>query len=396
MNPNQNRWLLPEGLEELLPPRARQLELAQRRLLDLFNCWGYEQVMTPFVEFVESLLVATASDLDHQTFKLTDPLSGRLMGIRTDMTPQVARIDAHLLKRNQPVRLCYAGTVLQTQPRFHGGSRSPLQVGAELFGHAGSASDHEILDLMIAALAAIDVRGYHLDLGHVGIYRAVIAAAGISPEQESIYFDALQRKSCPEIEQWLTQSQLPPATADLLRRLPSLHGDLSLIAEARQQLAAIPAAIVALNELEAAAKRLAANGCNAIHLDLAELRGYHYHTGLVFAAYLRGMGQAVAMGGRYDGVGSAFGRERAATGFSIELRTLLAWQTRANDSHVAGGIVAPASNDPALLATIAALRQQGERVICQLPGAETEPHALGCDRQLIPGRDGWQLQAVTP
>ena len=231
-----NRWLLPEGIEEALPPQARQLESMRRSLLDLFQSWGYELVMPPFIEYIESLLTGTGNDLDLQTFKLTDQLTGRMMGVRADMTPQVARIDAHHLKSDAPTRLCYLGTVLHTRPGGFAGSRSLLQVGAELFGHPGIESDVEVLSLMVETLKKAGVDDLYLDLGHVGIYRGLVDQAGLDAEQEAILFDALQRKAKPEITELLNDWSLPKAVTQMLTRLTELNGNGSVLTEARSAL----------------------------------------------------------------------------------------------------------------------------------------------------------------
>jgi len=388
------RWLLPEGVEEVLPAGAWRLELLRRRLLDLFSTWGYELVLPPFIEYLDSLLIGTGNDLDLQTFKLTDQLSGRLMGVRADMTPQVARIDAHHLKRETPTRLCYLGTVLRTRPEGHGGSRSPLQVGAELYGHGGIDSDVEVLRLMLATLHAAGLEQLYLDLGHVGIFRGLARQAALTPAQEAQLFNALQRKSRPDIAALLAGLDLNAAMRDMLLQLADLNGGEEALATARKVLAgAGPEVHAALDNLAAiaAAVRRALPGL-PLHFDLAELRGYHYHTGAVFAAYAPGSGQALAQGGRYDDIGRVFGRARSATGFSADLKTLLALSTATLPE--VRGIFAPCADDPALTRQVDELRARGERVVCALPGQQGDAAAMGCDRQLVL-RDGhWQVAAL--
>ncbi len=385
------RWLLPEGIEEILPAQARQLETLSRRLLDHFDTWGYDFVIPPLVDHLESLLVGSGHDLELQTFKLTDQLSGRTLGIRADMTPQVARIDAHHLRTTAPTRLCYLGTVLHTRPDGFAGARSLLQVGAELYGHAGIESDMEILNLMAGALAIAGVSPIHLDLGHVGIYRALVAGADLDPEREATLFDALQRKAIPEIRQMLADWRLPEADTARLLALPDLHGGRDVLATAREALAgAAPDVMDAIDTLDAIAGRITDTlPAIILHFDLAELRGYHYHTGLVFAAYAPGRGQAIALGGRYDGIGQAFGQARPATGFSTDLRTLAAVGTPPAAGR--GGIFAPASADPALSKRIAALRAEGERVVVELPGQAGGPADMGCDRRLVESGGQWEV-----
>ena len=389
-----NRWLLPEGIEEVLPQQARQLEAMRRSLLDLFQSWGYDLVMPPFIEYIESLLTGTGNDLDLQTFKLTDQLTGRMMGVRADMTPQVARIDAHHLKSSAPTRLCYLGTVLHTRPGGFAGSRSLLQVGAELFGHAGIESDVEVLSLMVQTLKQTGVENLYLDLGHVGIYRGLVEQAGLEPEQEAILFDALQRKARPEITELLNEWSLPKAVADMLTRLTDLNGDDSVLSEARSVLKKaskpVQAALENLQQIAALLQQRLPD--LKLNYDLAELRGYHYHTGAVFAAYVPGRGQAIAQGGRYDGIGRAFGLSRPATGFSTDLR-ILAVLAQQSDS-ICAGILAPANGDADLQSVVQQLRAAGERVIFELSGQQGDAAALGCDRQLVKNTQGWEVKPV--
>ena len=387
-----DRWLLPEGIEEVLPQQARQLEQLRRTLLDTYASWGYELVMPPFIEYLESLLTGTGNDLDLQTFKLTDQLTGRMMGVRADMTPQVARIDAHQLKRETPTRLCYMGTVLHTRSDGFAGSRSPLQVGAELYGHAGIESDVEIMQLMLQTLQLVGVEQPFIDLGHVGIYRELVKQAGLDSDREAILFDSLQRKANPEITQYIKEWKLEAGIAKALTALSSLNGDTSTLEQARALLKDSGAGVLAaLDELEQIAALLQSRVAGIqLHFDLAELRGYHYHTGLVFAAYVSGRGQAVALGGRYNDIGKVFGRARPATGFSTDLKTLLSLSTHKNNQLAA--IFAPADNDADLQDMIASLRQQGETVICALPGQSGGAKEMGCDRQLVKEGSGWKLK----
>ena len=321
----KERWLLPDGVEEILPAEARRVELLRRRLLDLFATWGYELVMPPLIEYLESLLVGASRDLDTQTLKVTDHLTGRLMGVRPDMTPQAARIDAHYLKRSAPTRLCYMGSVLRTKPDGFGGSREPLQLGAELFGHAGAESDAEILSLMIEALHLADIREAHFDLGHVGVFRGLAGQAKLGEEPEKELFDALQRKASNDVEALLAQCDAPAAAKRMLASLLDLSGGSEVLARARKQWRDAPKSVTrSLGELEAVAERVAKRpNAPTLYFDLAELSGYHYYTGVVFSAFVPGYGQAIARGGRYDGIGRAFGRDRAATGFGADLRPSL-------------------------------------------------------------------------
>lgn len=389
----EDRWLLPEGIEEILPPAASRLETLRRRLIDLYASWGYELVMPPLIEFLESLLTGTGNDLELQTFKLTDQLSGRMMGVRADMTPQVARIDAHLLKRDGPTRLCYMGTVLRTRADGFGGSRSPYQAGVELYGHRGYESDLEVLTLMLETLAVAEITEVHLDLGHVAIFRELVRQAGLDRDQEKILFEALQRKALPEIRRQLSQWRLAPPAERFLSQLAELNGDLAVLAVAEELLAGtgveIGAALATLRRLVSALQRDRPE--LPIHIDLAELRGYHYHTGVLFSAYVPGRGQAMAQGGRYDEIGQIFGRARPATGFSTDLASLLRLSKPL--ARMSRGIYAPAVDDPCLDQQVVSLRVQGERVVRALPGGET-PLGLGCDRILVRRGQEWVVAPV--
>ena len=314
-------WLLPENVEDVLPPQAWRMEDLRRALLDLFRRQGYELVIPPLMEYVDSLLTGVGADLDLKTFKLVDQLSGRLMGVRADITPQVARIDAHLLAANAVNRLCYAGSVLHTQPDGFHRSREPIQLGAELYGEAGAAADLEILTLMIDALHTGGLKDIQLDIGHVGVYRALAAEAGLNGDIEHQLFEALQAKDSSAVAS-LT-AMLSPALREAFAALPELYGARSILAEARQRLPQLPAVVDALDTLNTLEQGLAARQIEAAY-DLAELRGYGYHSGVVFAAYTRGRSRAIAQGGRYDEVGRVFGRARPATGFSLDLRELVA------------------------------------------------------------------------
>lgn len=386
-----DRWLLPDGVEELLPGRAERAERLRRRLLDLFASWGYELVMPPLLEFTDSLLVGLGSDLDLMTFKVTDQLTGRSLGIRADITPQVARIDAHSLRREGPVRLCYAGSVLHTRPKSLLASRSPIQIGAELYGDAGLGSDREVVLLMLETLRVAGLNGITLDLGHVGIYRALIALADLDRDAEAELFDALQRKAPVDVGAILARVVADVTLRGWLIALSELQGGFEVLAEARQRLAGAPAEVAAaIDELVAVAEGVRARMPDVnLYFDLGELRGYHYHTGLVFAALVAGWGQAVANGGRYDHIGEVFGRARPATGFSTDLKTLITLS--ADDEIPVSVIFAPANDDLELWQLMQSLRESGERVVSALPG---QPQPAGCDRQFVQ-RDGrWQIATL--
>jgi len=312
------RWLLPEHIDDILPAEAMRIERLRRAILDLFFGRGYELVIPPLIEFTDSLLTGTGRDLDLRTFKLVDQLSGRMMGVRADITPQVARIDAHLLNRRGVTRLCYAGSVLHARPATPAASREPIQIGAELFGEPGVKGDLEIQALLCRALSVARVKGARIDVGHVAVFRALVGAARAGAQLEGELFEALQRKDAPALAS-LTR-KLAPRAREALRLLPELYGDAKVLALAARRLPALPAIRAALGTLRALAKASPI----PVSFDLAELRGYHYHSGVVFDAYCAGVAGPVARGGRYDEVGKAFGRPRAATGFSIELRDLAA------------------------------------------------------------------------
>ncbi|MEJ2094670.1 MAG: ATP phosphoribosyltransferase regulatory subunit [Gammaproteobacteria bacterium] len=385
------RWLLPEGIEEILPPHAEQLEDLCRRIIDLYRTWGYQLVMPPLVEFLESLLTGTGEDLGLQTFKLTDQISGRMMGIRADTTPQVARIDAHNLKAEGPNRLCYLGTVLHTRPESSGGSRSPLQVGAELYGHAGIESEAESLCLMLETLKLAGVEDIHIDLGHVGIYETVLKSACLDKNQETELFSILQRKATSELNDLLKQWSLPKKLGDKLRFLIMACGDASILDQAAKELSDSGGSIKrCLKELKTLVALV--NKClpgAPLFFDLAELRGYHYHTGIVFTAFVPGSGQGIAFGGRYDAIGQAFGQARPATGFSTDIKTLLSLGRQKEFKRQA--IFAPAKEDEKLNKKIVALRKKGEIVIRALPGQKQSARQAGCDRKLQLKDGRWQV-----
>ncbi|NWL80682.1 ATP phosphoribosyltransferase regulatory subunit [Pseudomonas taiwanensis] len=390
-----DRWLLPDGIEEVLPPEAARIEAARRQVLDLFQRWGYDFVVTPHIEYLESLLTGAGQDLDLRTFKVTDPQSGHLMGFRADITPQVARIDAHTLRREGPNRLCYAGSVLHAKPRALSTSRSPIQLGAELYGDASPASDVEVISLMLEMLELAAVPDVHMDLGHVGIYRGLAKAAGLSGEVERSLFDALQRKAVDEVAE-LTED-LPHELASMLRSLAELCGSREVLDLAQGVLMDAPEDVHrALDELIAIADALELRYPELpLYFDLGELRGYHYHTGVVFAAFVPGVGQSIAQGGRYDDIGADFGRARPATGFSTDLKTLVTLGNMSLEQEVSG-IWAPDSHDPYLWYEVKRLRADGQRVVQALPGQEVaNAQEAGCDRQLVLNGGRWQVAALS-
>lgn len=385
MMPN---WLLPEFIQDMLPDEAWRIERIRADVLELLRRSGYQLVAPPMLEYVESLLINGNHDMDLRTFKLVDQLSGRTLGLRADITPQVARIDAHLLNRQGVTRLCYAGNVLHTQPSGLMRTREPLQIGAELYGHRGLESDLEVQRLMLEALAMLGIKGVHLDLGHVALFRALITAAGIGKDLEMQLFGALQGKDTPALLA-MTRS-LRQETRDALLALPRLYGGVEVIARARQVLPATPEVSAALGALEQAAVHLKPYA-HTIGIDLAELRGYHYHSGMVFAAYHEGSHDAIALGGRYDDVGASFGRARPATGFSMDLRQLLGLVTK---QALPKGILAPHRDDSALGEKIAALRAEGHAVVIDLLGDASLRAELGCDRELVMKDGKWVVAGL--
>ena len=365
----ENRWLLPEGIDELLPERAAQLEALRRRLLDQCATWGYRYVIPPLVEFTDSLLVGLGADLDVVTCKFTDQMSGRMLGVRADITPQTARMDAHSLAEAGVTRLCYAGSTLQSTPQSVISGRAPIQLGAELYGSSATDADSEIIALMLSTFESAGVsRPLTLDIGHIGIYDALLSNAGLDPELESQVFDALQRKSGPDIER--LSASLPEKVAERLGQLASLHGASDVLTKARSLFPDESEVMTALDELDTVLAGVQDAFPNVgVYVDLTELRGFRYHTGLVFAVYLEGRGSAVAKGGRYDNIGAVFGRDRPATGFAIDLKALVDDAAHSDAADVP--VIAPQSDDAALRAAVNALRSAGRTVVMDVaPGVD--------------------------
>jgi ATP phosphoribosyltransferase regulatory subunit len=381
------KWLLPEYIDDILPSEAWRVERLRRKVLDLFAVSGYELVIPPLIEYLDSLLTGSGHDLGLRTFKLVDQLSGRTLGLRADMTPQASRIDAHLLNRQGITRLCYSGSVVHTLPSGILKTREPLQIGAEIYGHSGVESDVEIQRLMIHALAATGVSDVHLDLGHVAIFRSIVEWAGIGADAEAELFRALQLKDQPELHE-LT-ANLGVQAQNALRILPELYGGIDVLDMARTRLPNIPGLTNCLDTLDFLAAQLRGE-VGELCVDLAELRGYHYHSGAVFAAYVPGQNEAIARGGRYDDIGEVFGRARPATGFSIDLRDLA---SLAGSELRAKRIMAPyRPEDAALQAKIAELRDAGNIVIVDLPGHESSRKELECEQELVLRDASWSVQ----
>lgn len=379
------RWLLPEGISDVLPDEAQFLEQLRRAALDLFRSFGYELVMPPLLEYTDSLLTGVGADLDLRTFKLVDQLSGRMLGLRADITPQVARIDAHILNRAGVVRLCYAASVLHARPMHPLATREPFYVGAELFGHAGVAADAEVLHLASRSLNLAPVEAVRFDLGHTRMLRALLELDPSAPRRADEIVGALSAKDVAALAEQTAQLTAPARAA--LQALVRLHGDVQVIDEARRRLPDLPEINAALDELQHLASVLQRLGV-AVSVDLADLHGFRYHTGATFAAYATGWPVALARGGRYDDVGRAFGRARPATGFSLDLREL----ARLRAGAAPRAILAPPIDDEQLAALVDALRSAGAIVVQRLAGDE-QIDGLECDREIC-RRDGlWQVVA---
>ena len=391
---DNNSWQLPDGVDEVLPNRAFVLESLRRELLDLYHSCGYQLVEPPLVEFTESLLVGLGADLDLLTCKIPDQLSGRMMGVRADLTPQVARMDAHSMSDSGINRLYYAGPVLHAKPKSAGCSRSPIQVGAEIFGESSVQADIEIIDLM---LETVELSGlscsrddFTLDLGHVGVVQSLLKSAQLEKEVEAKVVDALKRKSIPDLERVL--ESIDESFAKIFLALARLNGDPTVLQNARELVLKIaPSAADSIDLLDEVIKsmRIRRPEIN-IYVDLAELRGYNYHTGIVFAAYTSNFGQAIANGGRYDNVGSIFGRARPATGFGADLKVLAQFYSSPSCEDVGSKVIsAPQSDDPGLRKVIAELRKKGERVVMRLPGDKKNGRL---NRYLINSNNDWIVQ----
>ncbi len=371
---------MPDGIEEVLPPDAQALELKRRQVLKLYNSWGYDLVMPAMIEYTDSLLTGTANSLDRKTFTFVDALTGKQMGVRSDMTPQVARIDAHQLASNGISRLCYCGHLIHALADGLNPSRSPLQIGAELFGNDTVDADIEVVSLMLETLHALSFNEASVDLGHVGIFRSLFESSGLDKSLENNLFDMLQRKSIPELTVFLSEQQIDENKRQQFLQLALLNGGIETIAEARSVFKDVGAdCLAALDSIEAVVlgiqKRYPAVH---VHCDLAELRGYEYHTGLVFAGFLPGQGREVARGGRYDDVGEVFGVARPATGFSTDL---LALYQLSNVSEKSGdSVLSPNKDDAELCQLVKSLRNDGKRVIVDLSLGKLSPHQQSCNQ----------------
>lgn len=386
-----DRWQLPDGVDEILPESALQIEALRRQLLDLYLRWGYDLVIPPMIEYTDSLLIGLGQDIDLLTFRLTDQLSGRMMGIRADITPQIARMDAHSFKREGASRLCYAGHVLHAKPKTPLATRSPLQAGIELFGESALSADIEVISLLLESLQTIGMPQLNMDLGHVAVYRSLAEVAGLSQEQEQTFFDLLQKKSSADIKAWIGSNITDAQLAQWFSVLPELAGDSSVLASAKTLLSGAPSGVfAAIDEMSAVAQVIQSRWPQVkVHCDLSEVRGYHYHTGIVFAAFAPGFGGTIARGGRYDSIGEAFGRARPAIGFTVDITTVNRLLTAPQSNDGVPVIFAPYSEEDAQWSAIQDLRSKGHRVVCALTAIDTPPEE--CRFQLTLDGDQYRL-----
>jgi ATP phosphoribosyltransferase regulatory subunit len=378
-------WLLPEYIADALPHEAARVERLRRTILDMFRAHGYEHVMPPMLEYLDSLLTGSGGDLKLRTFKLVDQLSGRTLGLRADMTPQVARIDAHLLNRQGVTRLCYCGSILHTLPASLAASREPIQLGAELYGYPGIEADIEVIRLMDKALKMAGAPATRIDISHAGVFRALSRAVELDEAAEARILQLLQSKDMPGLRDYCASIEAPYRSA--LLSLPELYGGIEVLDTARSKLPVLPEILSALETLRILQRALPEL---PLSFDLADLRGYNYHNGVVFSAYFQGFPGAIAQGGRYDGVGEAYGRARPATGFSMDLRAIA---SLTESEKPASAILAPhAAQDDILAARIAELRAEGHIVIELLPGeisGKTPGEGPSCDRRLARENGHW-------
>lgn len=375
-----DRWLLPDGIEEILPLEAKAIDSLRRQLMDLYSTWGYEMVIPPLLEYTDSLLVGSGRDVDLLTIKVTDQLSGRTLGLRADITPQTARMDAHSMARQGANRLCYTGHVIHARPKNPLATRSPIQAGVEFFGEESLAADIEVVSLLIESLKATGLQYLHLDLGHVGIYRALAAQAGLTSVQEDELFELLQRKATAEIRAWVVANGFDAVNAQHLLVLADLAGGRDVLARAREEFGALPLVVEAIAQLETLSDVIEARYPKAeLYFDLGELRGYHYLTGIVFAAFAPGFGNPIASGGRYNHIGEVFGRARPATGFAVDVTALSKLGVLKEIPLASIAVVENQTQEQ--WAAISALRAQGERVVSLTQAGLLAE--LGCDRQLV-------------
>ncbi|MBU3636458.1 ATP phosphoribosyltransferase regulatory subunit [Polynucleobacter sp. es-MAR-4] len=384
-----NRWLLPEDIADVLPAEARKVETLRRAILDLYQSYGYELVAPPILEFLDSLLTGTGSDLNLQTFKLVDQLSGRTLGLRADMTPQVARIDAHLLNRKGVTRLCYAGSIAHARTPVGSSAREELQLGAEIYGCASWEADFEAVSLLLQTLSVAGLNKVYLDFSHAGVLEGILDGQSLQKGEIETLYGLLQSKDRPRLAIWA--QSLPAKSAEALMALTELNGPCAqVLISAKKSLPKHKLIDDALEQLEKLASATAALPHDVeLSIDLADLRGYQYHSGVMFAAYVDKLPQPIARGGRYDHVGQAFGRPRPATGFSMDLLTL---------AHLApvvqrkSAILAPWIMDASLTTKIAELRGAGEVVIQAMSGDLVEAAEYICDRELVQQGSSWEVR----
>ena len=388
------KWLLPDNIDDILPAEARRLEIMRRKIIDLFYGWGYELVNPPLIEFLESLVAPSEDELLLQTFKLTDQLSGKTLGVRADTTPQIARIDAHALSRNKINRLCYCGTVLKTKPESVGSSRSPIQFGAEIYGHNGNESTIEIIKLMLATLKLAGAKQSILSLGHVGIYLKLVQAAKLQATHGADLIPLLHAKAKHEIHAYLKKMQVAEPQIMWFTDLCDFYGDIAVLKEARLRYSSISDGMTTLlDELQAIADESSAY-TDKIVFDLSELPCYHYEAGIVFSAFVLDIKQEVARGGCYDGVGEPFGSTRPAVGFSGDMKLFL----DINQNHATAAapnkrsIFAPRSRDSELQAMIKTARENGDRVVVQL--GEEQARECGCDASFVKTENRWIIETI--
>lgn len=383
-----NRWLLPEDIADVLPAEARKVETLRRAILDLYQSYGYELVTPPLLEFLDSLLTGTGADLNLQTFKLVDQLSGRTLGLRADITPQVARIDAHLLNRKGVTRLCYAGSVAHARTPVGSSAREELQLGAEIYGCATWEADFEAISVLLKTLNLAGLNRVYLDLSHAGVLEGILDGQNLGKDDIAAMYGLLQSKDSPRLAQWA--QCLPAKTAEALIALTELNGPCTqVLTRAKSALPKHQCIDNALAQLDKLAIAAAAFSQDVeLSIDLADLRGYQYHSGVMFAAYVDKLPQPIARGGRYDHVGQAFGRSRPATGFSLDLLTLA---NLAPATQRKSAIMAPWSADPVLSKAITELRNAGEVVIEVMPGDTVETAEYICDRELLKQANAWNV-----
>jgi len=389
---DRERWLLPDGVDEVLPPRARALEDLRRTLLDIFERWGYSLVIPPIVEYLDSLLSGIGEDLDLQTFKLIDQVSGRLMGIPADITPQIARIDAYAQAAEGPRRFCYVGPVVHTLPDKFAGSRNPLQIGAELYNHSGIEGDAEVISLLLEVLTAAGIKGVTLELGHMGLFHAICENAEFDEGFETRVLEMLLMKNATGLEEFLADSHVFFEVKQHLLALLELNGSEKVLANARATLKGAPSLVdQALDDIECLVSLIRDRIDVAdVHIDLAELRGYRYHTGIMFAAYTPSMGRAIAWGGRYNNISKLSDFPRSATGFSTDLKVIASLSPEKVATQVR--VLAPSGNDPELVQAVNDYRNAGYTVIQELPGQCGGAVELGCEKQLAKADGNWQLK----